>query len=97
MTINILPSALRDLEDCYGFYEDQEAGAGNYFMDRIVAEIRSLNVTGGTHRIVGGYHRYVSYRFPHEVFYRQQADLINVYAVVDGRRDPEWIRQHLNR
>ena len=42
MTIEILAQAREDLFDGYRFYEEQEEGIGNYFLDSVSADIDSL-------------------------------------------------------
>jgi len=39
----------------------------------------------------------VSKIFPFAVFYTKTGDEVTVYAVVDCRRDPAWIRQRLRQ
>ena len=48
-------------------------------------------------RIVFGFHRVLSKRFPYAIFYRfdREKDLIQVYRVLDLRRDPSWIQRRL--
>ena len=33
--------------------------------------------------------------FPYSVYYDVEDGIVNVYAVVDNRRDPDWILRHL--
>jgi len=49
MNVRILESARRDLREGYRFYEQQEEGVGDYFLDTLWAEIESLQVYGGIH------------------------------------------------
>ena len=42
MRIQILPSAIADLNAGWDFYESQEAGLGGYFQDCLSADIDSL-------------------------------------------------------
>ncbi|MBA2432907.1 MAG: hypothetical protein H0V56_12475 [Chthoniobacterales bacterium] len=42
-----------------------------------------------------GYHRALSKRFPFGVYYLVKEEVIEVYAVLDLRRDPAWIRRRL--
>jgi len=51
MKIRILASARRDLEEGWGFYEAQDTGLGAYFAASVEADIESLLVTAGVHRI----------------------------------------------
>jgi hypothetical protein len=96
MKIKILSSAKRDLTDGYDFYESQLAGLGSYFLDSLFSDIESLLITAGVHSIHFKYHRLLSKRFPFAVYYRCEKNLIKVYAVLDCRRNPLWVRKKLN-
>ena len=95
MKVEVLDLAERDLEDGYRFYERQSPGVGDYFLDSLCAEIDSLALYAGIHRIFFGYHRLLARKFPHAVYYKVVGNVAQVWAVVDCRRDPEWIRQKL--
>jgi len=41
------------------------------------------------------YHRLLSKRFPFAVYYRVENDTVLVYAVLDCRRNPAWIRNKM--
>jgi plasmid stabilization system protein ParE len=96
MRIRVLDQATADLIEGFHFYEHQQVGLGSYFLASLHADIESLRLYGGVHRVAyRGYHRLLSKRFPFAVFYKVHADTVFVYAVVDCRRDPAWIRRHL--
>lgn len=40
-------------------------------------------------------HRMLATRFPFSVFYRIDDKLVRVYAVIDTRRDSEWISERV--
>jgi plasmid stabilization system protein ParE len=96
MRINILSTAEDDLEKGYRFYEVQADGLGTYFLDTLYSDIDSLAYFAGMHRIVLGYHRLLSKRFPFAVYYRVTNDEVIVFAVLDCRRNPSWIRAKLS-
>ena len=51
---------------------------------------------GGVHRIVcRQYYRSLSRFFPYGIFYTSDEKTVSVYAEVDLRRDPEFIRRYL--
>ena len=50
MNIEILSTAEDDLVDGHSFYERQESGIGNYFLDTFIAEINSLQLYAGIQR-----------------------------------------------
>ena len=95
MKVRILSPAERDLEDGYRFYESQSLGLGSYFLDSLYSDIDSLSYFGGIHQVVFGYHRQLSKRFPLAVYYRIIDGAVVVFAVLDCRRDPSWIRERL--
>jgi plasmid stabilization system protein ParE len=96
MKIKILKSAQADLLGGYRFYERQKKGLGNYFLDSLSSDIESLKIFAGIHSIhFGKYYRLLSKRFPFAVYYRIEENEIKVYAILDCRRDPAWIRKRL--
>jgi len=95
MKMEISEAAEQDLVGGYWFYERQSAGLRDYFVDSILADIRSLQLYAGIHTLHFGYHRLLTRRFPFAVYYRIESDLIRVYAVLDCRRDPAWMRDRL--
>ena len=96
--VQISDDALADLNDGHWFYEAQEAGLGDYFTSCLRADIERLKVSAGIHPIVyRDYHRMLSRIFPYGVFYTLDAACAVVWAVIDLRRDPDWIRDHLSK
>jgi hypothetical protein len=69
---------------------------GDYFASCLRADIEGLRVTAGVHRVVyKNFHRLLSRVFPHGIFYSIEGDEVIVWAVIDLRRDPAWIRARL--
>lgn len=95
MRVTILDAAERDLEGGYRFYERQSTGLGSYFLDALYSDIDSLSFFEGIHRVVFGYHRLLSRRFPFAVYYKIFGDEVLVTAVLDCRRNPSWVREKL--
>ena len=93
--IRILPSAREDLAVGADFYETQEEGLGTYFLESLFGEIDKLHRYAGIHPIVFGYHRMLSERFPYAIYYLRDEDSTVVKAILDCRRDPEWIQARL--
>ena len=96
MKILILPPARFDLIDGYWFYEEQESDLGGYFIRSIFADIESLQIYAGIHAKHLGKNRMVASKFPHSIFYLVEQSEIRIYAVLDDRRNPDWIRERLN-
>ena len=95
--IQILDEAEDDLRDGREFYERQAAGVGGYFAATLASDIESLVLFAGIHSMEFGFHRALSKRFPFGIYYRVAGEVIRVYAVLDLRRDPAWIRRKLRR
>lgn len=96
MKIRVSRRAMRQISDGAWFYENQLSGLGKYFRDQILNDLRRLNVTAGAHVINSeGLYRLVSRRFPYNIYYLIEKNEVVVYAVLDSRRDPDWIREQL--
>ena len=97
MKIEILDEAQQDLIEGFQFYESRDTGVGSYFLDCLFSDIDSLLLFAGIHRVVYGYHRSLSKRFPFAIYYDFVGELIQVHAVLDCRKNPSWIRKRLGR
>lgn len=95
MRIIILRSAIEDLVRGRKFYEKQGEGLGAYFEDSLASDIESLHLFAGIHSMVLGYHRMLSNKFPYAVYYEIFEEQIRVRAILDCRRDPQWIHARL--
>jgi plasmid stabilization system protein ParE len=95
MKVRVLRPALEDLAAGRQFYDRQQEGIGGYFFDSLFAEIDSLVLYAGIHRIQFGYHRLLARRFPYAVYYCVVGEEVVVHRVLDCRRDPRWIRREL--
>jgi plasmid stabilization system protein ParE len=95
MKVEVLETALDDLADGFHFYENQSEGLGAYFVDTLWSDIDSLCLFGGIHPLFLDYYRLLSKRFPYAVYYKIDNNVARVWAVLDCRRDPAWIRNHL--
>jgi hypothetical protein len=86
-----------DLKEGRVFYERQESGIGDYFLDSLVSDLESLRLYAGIHVKRFGFYRMLSRRFPFAVYYELKSDVAIVVAVLDMRRDPAWIRKKLEK
>ncbi len=80
--IQILDEAEEDLLNGREFYDRQEPGVGEFLF-------------AGIHPHEFGFHRSLSKRFPFGIYYLMEGAVIRIYAVLDLRRDPAWIRRRL--
>ena len=96
MKIRILSSAFNDLARGRDFYEEQGEGLGGYFLDSLFSDIDTLMLYAGIHRKVLGFHRLLSKRFPHAIYYQIEAENeAVVYRVLDCRQNPAKTRMAL--
>ena len=91
----VLADAAEDIEAARDFYEAQEPGVGEYCVDSLLADIESLGLLSGIHSLHFGVHLMLGSRFPFGIYYREHGDETQVLAVLDLRRDPNWIRKEL--
>jgi plasmid stabilization system protein ParE len=88
VTVEILDKAEDDLIHGFRFYETRQPGLGSYFLESLFADIESLQVHGGVHRVVyRNYHRALAKRFQFAIFYTVSRDTDFVHAVVDCGRN----------
>ena len=95
MNLHILESAFIDLADGRDFYERQDDGLGEYFLDSLFSDIDSLAPYAGIHRKIFGFHRLLSKRFPYGIYYEFNNEDVIVYRALDLRQDPRKIRAAL--
>jgi plasmid stabilization system protein ParE len=92
----VLEEAAEDIEAARDFYDDIEQGVGDYFVRRIVEDIERLASLSGIHGMHFGFHRMLSEKFPFGIYYRENANETQVFAILDLRREPTWIRSELH-
>jgi hypothetical protein len=96
MLVSIARSAEIDLLEGYVFYEEQQAGIGDYFLDSLFADIDALTLFAGIHpKPDGRLHRALAKRFPFAIYYDVVNDTAIVVAVLDCRQNPASITQRL--
>jgi plasmid stabilization system protein ParE len=49
------------------------------------------------HRIVSGYYRALSGKFPYAIYYKIEGNEVRVRRVLDCRRNPRWINKELKK
>lgn len=98
MRVSIVRSAETDLLEGFAFYEAQQAGIGDYFLDSLFADIDALALYGGIHpKPDGRLHRTLAKRFPFAIYYDLQDDAVIVVAVLDCRQNPASITERLQQ
>lgn len=88
MKIRLSSGAERDIAAGCDFYKEIDPSLAVYFNDSISADIDSLILYAGVHVKVDDWHYTFASRFPFVIWYGVKGDLVIVYAVLDGRRDP---------
>jgi len=97
MRVKVTSFAREDLRDGRLFYDAQERGLGRYFSSSVLSDIRSLVNFAGIHPQRHGYYMMVMRRFPYAIYYDKVGTEVSVVAVLDCRRNPQWIVGHLAR
>ena len=95
MRVKISESAHHDLECGFRFYESQEIGVGQYFIDTMYSELESLCLFAGIHNKKFGFYRMLTRKFPYSVYYRISEDVVQIWRILDNRRNPKWIEDQL--
>jgi len=97
MIIRVLRSARRTVADGIRFYERQQTGLGAYFLSSIMSDLRSLSIYAGVHQKQNDYFRMVCTKFPYSIYYRKEGANVEIYAVLDDRRDPKRTEDALRK
>ena len=94
--VRIARAAETDLLEGYVFYERQQAGIGDYFLDSLYADIDALALYAGIHpKPDNRLHRTLAERFPFAIYYDLQDSIATVVAVLDCRQSPNAIARRL--
>ena len=96
MTVVVLEDAAEDLQSGRRFYNTHESGVGDYFVRSIFSDLDSLLLYAGIHSVHFGFHRMLAGHFPFGIYYEVEGETAFVYAILDMRRDPSWIRRQLS-
>ena len=95
--VQLLAEAVDDLERGRSFYDAQETGVGEYFIESVLGDLSSLRLHAGIHRRVYGFFRLLCLRFPFAAYYDIAATGVRVVAILDMRSNPTWIRKSLTK
>ncbi len=89
LEVRLRPEAEQDLADAATWYEEQLAGLGHQFLDRVLQTFSAISETPLMYPVVHrNTRRALIYRFPFGVYYRVEDTAIVVIAVMHGSRDP---------
>ncbi len=96
MRVRISRSASEDLLNGHAFYERQQSGIGDYFLDSLFADIDALMLYAGMQaKPESRLHRAMAKRFPFAIYYDLGDGLVTVVAVLDCRQNPASIMARL--
>ncbi len=93
----VLDEAIEDIEHGPDFYEMPAPGLGAYFTGSLVADIEKLGSFHGIHSRHFAFQRALAQRFPFGFYYREAKNRGEIFAVLDLRRKPTWIRAELSK
>jgi plasmid stabilization system protein ParE len=93
----VLASAADDLDRARRFYETQSVGLGEHCVDSVLRALEALVQVSGIHSRHHGYYRMINKTFHLGIYYRELGDDTLVVAVLDLRRDPNWITTQLRQ
>ena len=96
MRVKLLATAKEDLKTEARFYEGIQPGLGAYFLSALYADIDSLSFFAGIHMKQFGFYRLLANKFSCAIYYDIIDDITVVSAVLDTRRDSEWIKEKLS-
>jgi plasmid stabilization system protein ParE len=83
------PEAEADLDEAFAWYEAQRPGLGSEFFAEVARVLQRIEDTPLGYAVVQERtRRAVVRRFPYSVFFVVEPEIIDVTAVMHGRRDP---------
>ena len=83
------PEAEAELVEAFAWYDGQRAGLGSEFLAEVARVLRRIEDAPLGYAVVQGHtRRAVVRRFPYSVFFIVDPDIIDVTAVMHGRRNP---------
>jgi plasmid stabilization system protein ParE len=88
--------AVADVTEAAKWYDQQQAGLGQSFLDDIEATLVRIDRRPNAHRqIAGGFRRALAGRFPYAIYVIVTVDAIVVYGVFHQRRSPNVVKKRL--
>jgi toxin ParE1/3/4 len=90
MPIILSVEARADFNSALAWYEQQRAGLGGSFAERLQGALNHIAERPGLYAPIAENVRWARVRtFPYLIYYRVEPDRIVVLAIVHGSRDPE--------
>jgi plasmid stabilization system protein ParE len=92
--VNVRRAAQRDIDEAARWYESQQSGLGDAFLDEFQAASSRISEAPLAYPEVGrSTRRALLQRFPFGIYYRLTDDSAVVLAVMHGSRDPQRWKQ----
>lgn len=89
LSVRLRSEAEEDVEDVARWYEEQQRGLGQQFLDEVMHTFDSVAEQPAMFPAVGrGAHRALTRRFPFGVYYRIEETSVVVVAIMHGSRHP---------
>jgi plasmid stabilization system protein ParE len=84
------PEVRAEINEAYRWYENQQSGLGDEFLDRISETLDRICQMPESYAVVyRDIRRAVVQRFPYAVYYRVVSSRVVVTAIFHGRRNPK--------
>lgn len=91
MLVKLRIEAQLDVLEGARFYDDQHQGVGEYFKQSVRSELDALQLSAGIHESLGFCFRKLVRKFPFAIYYILENEIVDVFAILDCRQDPETI------
>lgn len=89
-TLIINEEAAAEIQDAYDYYEEQQAGLGDYFIKVLYARLgQILKAPNGNQLVYASYRQAVVFKFPFVIIYEIEEGAIIVYSVFHTSRNPK--------
>lgn len=96
--IEITPEAEREIAEAKEWYEEQQVGLGESFVQTIKEHINSLEGDNPEHKIsFDEVRRVLVKRFPYVIYYKryEATKLVRVFAVLHDKRDTGFLKHRI--
>ena len=95
--VRVLADAAEDLEAARDLYDTRNPALGNIVSIHYWPISRVSDFSVEFIPLHFEFHRMLASRFPFGIYYREHGDEAQVFAVLDLRRNPNWIRKELKK
>ena len=95
LAVRVRPRARKDIEEASRWYESQQSGLGNEFVDEVQSAFSKIGENPSSYpEIHRATRRTLLQRFPFSVFYRASSESVIIVAVIHSSRHPQrWMNR----